>query len=283
MIGTRINGVRIYTAHLKQLSAHPREVISIQLDEIRIQFQNGTHYGEGVIMIFDANVHVGNAINGDKQDWAGRLLLDMVCEENLTLLNATDLCKGVITRVDPRNQKGSTIDLAICNQFLLGNIRSMLIDESEEFKPLNYLGSKTTKTDHNTVVVKLMMEIPKKVQKQQYINYKNESECEMFRTIIEQSYIPTEMNMRLDVDNVFHSFMKVWDNAIAKSFKKITPRGPQASGVTKSVRELMKKEKWIRKNTLHNPERGRRIAEVRVQIKGEIEKNLASKCHEKVQ
>ena len=50
-----------------------------------------------MVMIFDANVHVGaeginecaEGINkcGDIQDWGGKVLLSMVSEEGLTLVN----------------------------------------------------------------------------------------------------------------------------------------------------------------------------------------------------
>ena len=130
MIGIRIellgSGIRIFTAHLKQQSACTRDDITLQFEEIRKQFRDAVVNNEAMIMIFDANAHVGKeAIEGcnDGQDWGGKELLKMIKEENLVLLNSLDMCNGVITRVDPRNGKGTSIDLAICNQFLASNMR----------------------------------------------------------------------------------------------------------------------------------------------------------------
>ena len=71
-----------------------------------------------MLMIIDANVHVGSAGISrckDKQDWAGKVLLSLLKEEGIILLNDQSICKGVVTRVDPRNGTESTIDLALCN------------------------------------------------------------------------------------------------------------------------------------------------------------------------
>ena len=79
-----------------------------------------------MLMIFDSNVHVGsNGIKScrDKQDWDGRVLLEIVKEEDLVLLNGLDICTGVVTRVDPRNGNESTLDLAICNEIMEEMIR----------------------------------------------------------------------------------------------------------------------------------------------------------------
>ena len=65
-------GLRIYTAHLKQPSINPRDVIVNQFDEIINQFRSADMGMEPMLMIFDANVHVGsNAVKDckDHEDW----------------------------------------------------------------------------------------------------------------------------------------------------------------------------------------------------------------------
>ena len=105
MMGIRIEmmnkGIRIYTAHLKQQSTNARDVITDQFEEIRKQFDYANSCEEGIIMAFDANVHVGaDVIVGcpDQQDWGGKLLMEIVKDENLILMNADANCSGVITR-----------------------------------------------------------------------------------------------------------------------------------------------------------------------------------------
>ena len=59
-----------------------------------------------------------------------------------------------MTRVDPGNGTKSTIDLAICNTYMVDKIDKMDIDEKGEWKLKKY-GKKVTTTDHNTIVVKV--------------------------------------------------------------------------------------------------------------------------------
>ena len=126
MMGLRIEinqvGIRLYTAHLKQQSTNTREEIQSQFDEIRCQFKSANNAREPMLFAFDANVHVGkDGIRNckDSQDWGGKLLLSMIHDEGLTLVNNEETCKGVVTRVDPRNGNGSTIDLVIYNTYML--------------------------------------------------------------------------------------------------------------------------------------------------------------------
>ena len=68
MIGVRFelkhNGVRFYTAHLKQLSINSRSAIIDQFEELRLQFRDAERSREGMLIVFDANVHVGDEISG---------------------------------------------------------------------------------------------------------------------------------------------------------------------------------------------------------------------------
>ena len=121
--------------------------------------------------------------------------------------------------------------------------------------------------------------VPSKPSK--YINYKNERECREFQDYMERCYVNFDLSP--NVEQEFTIFNELWNTAIGSSFKKITPRGNQCSGISDVVRELMKEEKQIRKSILNNPERGRQIAIVRKKIRMEIEENIGKKCLEKVQ
>ena len=96
-------------------------------------------------MIFDANVHVGSeGISGckDVQDWGGKKLLSLVVDEGLTIINNSEKCEGLVTRVDPRNGAKTTIDLAICNAFMVNNVLKMSIDEDEKWRGKGRGGSR---------------------------------------------------------------------------------------------------------------------------------------------
>ena len=132
MLGIRVeiqkNGIRIYTAHLKQMSTNARSDILDQFEEIKVQFRRASDSREAMLMVMDANVHVGEeGIQKckDNADWGGKQLLKVMKEENLILINNTEMCKGLVTRVDPRNGKETTLDLAICNIYMEKKIKRM--------------------------------------------------------------------------------------------------------------------------------------------------------------
>merc|ERR1712150_296774 len=118
----------------------------------------------------------GQGIAGctDKQDWGGLSILELIDKEGLYLLNREDVCEGIVTRVDPRNGTKSTLDLAICNEFMVENINKMIIDEKEEFKPSRYHGNKVTKTDHNTILLEIEAHKVKSMTSKTYFNTKCE-------------------------------------------------------------------------------------------------------------
>ena len=200
------------------------------------------------------------------------------------VLNALDLCEGIVTRIDPRNGKGSTIDFAICNQFMSNKIMEMKIDENEQYKPTNYASTVIKKTDHNTIMLKTKV---KRSTKQKMIPYINTKDCEgreTFRKYIEDSNIEnySENTPVRDSSLEFETMQEFWNEAINVSFKKITPKRKTQPGVNAVVRDLMREEKWIRDNIMVNPERGRRIAETRRKIREEIGRNRADEILTKV-
>ena len=179
LIGIRLemmnSCIRIYTAHLKQQSVSTRDEITAQFDELKKQFQDAIKCNEGMLIVFDANVHIGKEIitgGIEEQDWGGKELMKLVKDENLVVLNTKDLCSGIITRIDPRYGTGTTIDLAISNQFLVEKVFEMKIDEKEAFKPTNYTPI-LKKTDHNTITLKVKVDRCPKKKPQPYINLKD--------------------------------------------------------------------------------------------------------------
>ena len=66
----------------------------------------------------------------------------------------------------------------------------MVIDEAGEYKPTNYLGKKVTKTDHNTIIVKMKMDTLGRSKPNPFRNYKNEKSCEL-----EESHIQSKLQV----------------------------------------------------------------------------------------
>ena len=292
MIGVRLvingTGLRLYTAHMKQQSTNSREDIKIQFDEVRNQFRSATMGREPMILLCDANVHVGgDEINGcnDKQDWGGKELMSMVKEEGLILVNGKNVCTGIVTRVDPRNGSCSTIDLVICNSYSMDLINAMKIDETGSLKLRKY-GKRITESDHNTIVVDL--EVPHvgdvKLTKPIKFNTRNLDGRELMKGVVDHDEIIENLFMdeSMDVGGDLSELFKRWDHAIRRSFHVVKENKHTKVGVDQELKALLDEEKLIRMNVLSNPERGQKIANIQKQISDKITENIMVKTEDKI-
>ena len=294
MMGIRMEinqvGVRLYTAHLKQQSTNTREEIQSQFDEIRCQFKSANSAREPMLIAFDANVHVGkDGIKNceDTQDWGGKLLLALIQDEGLTLVNSEDLCEGMVTRVDPRNGSKSTIDLVICNTFMSSKVQSMVIDECGTLKLKKY-GKKVTETDHNSITIKFVLDKPINKQKDQTkekkFNFRNVGERARMQQLIQEDDLFDDLftNENEDLDKEVNEFLCNWNKLLEKSFHEIKPTKSIKRKVDSDIKKLLDEEKWVRKNIMVNPERGKRIADLQKSISEKIAENLSKEMEEKV-
>ena len=198
-------------------------------------------------------------------------------------MNSLNVCDGIVTRIDPRDGKRSTIDYAVCNQFMSAKIMEMQIDEEEKYKPTNY-ATVVKKTDHNTIMVKTKIERSANRKMVPYYNTKDLEGREKFRKYIVYSNIQKylENTPLRDSKLEFEIMQEFWTEAIRSSFNKIKPKRKYQQGIDENVRDLMREEEWTRQNILDNPERGRRIAETHKKIREEISRNRAEEILAKV-
>ena len=78
-------------------------------------------------------------------------MINLTNNFNLKILNKGPKCKDKRTRINRKNEnEKSTIDYALCTQALYTNLNTIKIDEEENYK----LNGKS-KTDHNSVIIKI--------------------------------------------------------------------------------------------------------------------------------
>ena len=210
------------------------------------------------------------------------MLNKLLKDEDLILLNNSSRCKGIITRVDPRNGTCSTIDLAICNRLMDGKVLNMVIDEKGVIKPTKY-GKKVTSTDHNTITVDLKLNKIAKQKQDVYLNTKCKLGRERFQILIEKSGIGEIFKSKQCIlTNEFEDLMTEWNKSVEKSFKKVKGNDKIRSGINKEVKELMKEERRIRRTVLTDPERGYLIKIIQNIINETIEINVRDEMRNKV-
>ena len=293
MMGVRLEfngvGLRVYTAHLKQQSATSRDDIKVQFDEIKTQFRSAGYGREPMLLICDANVHVGGGVIkgcNDIQDWGGKELWSVIQEEGLRLVNAMDICSGVVTRVDPRNGSESTLDLAICNGFLVDKLSEMTIDEKGNLKLCKY-GKKMTCSDHNTITMKLDITHTNRISNHSKVmkyNTRNADGRAKMKAEIDHDLVITNlfsdgaMDIGVDLEKLFER----WNRALRNSFHVVKPNKRTRVGVDLEVKCLLDEEKIIRKTVLDNPERGRMLSNIQKLISEKIGENLRKETETKV-
>ena len=207
-------------------------------------------------------------------------MLDIINEYGLSLINSTEKCKGVVTRIDPRNGNTSTLDLAICNEYMSQYILNMSIDEEGLFQPTKYTKKKITKTDHNSIIINIKAKKRKIVMKS-FINTNNGEGRMLFKQEMMKMDLSKLFSKSYDINRDYDELMVKWEKSMVQSFKKISPRNA-VKGLDRDIKDLMEKERWIKKNVLDNAERCIKLSVVRKKISDLLEKNLSHEMSEKV-
>ena len=103
----------------------------------------------------DFNCKIGDAIQGNRPEVtkAGKLLLKMAKQEDLTILNTLVICEGKWTRTEGDSR--SIIDYILLDNEDEEVVKSIVIDEDKEFSPVGYLDNKITYSDHNVLLAEL--------------------------------------------------------------------------------------------------------------------------------
>ena len=152
------------------------------IDEEAKQAEND---GKGFLLQGDLNAWLGgeNIPNDPRpQNDNGKRFKNLLSSNNLTVVNALNCCKGLITR--SRNRQGqvqnSIIDFFVVCKHILPHVNEMVIDNNKEFTITNYKGAKhgkkTVDSDHVTLVLKINLNIlPQKPQRVKMFDFKNEN------------------------------------------------------------------------------------------------------------
>ena len=115
--------------------------------EIETEVINAKDNNCMVIIQLDANAKVGKKIiKNDPNNTSnnGKILIDFIKRQNLTLVNAMELCTGTITRqrIAGNNLEKSVLDYIIVCEEMSENVAEMSIDEDRIHTLTRYMKSK---------------------------------------------------------------------------------------------------------------------------------------------
>ena len=131
--------------HIRIILAYSPQENDIQgvtdfYQNLSVQSESAHLNGDNVILVGDFNAKLGSEIiTGDPHPMSssGRLLYEFYTKYNLHLLNSSDVCTGVLTRIQQCKGKieKSTIDYMFVSAVLVSCVISVQIDEEKVITP----------------------------------------------------------------------------------------------------------------------------------------------------
>ena len=135
---------------------------------------------------------------------------------------------------------------SICNKYLTQEIKTMVIDEKEEYRPTNY-GKKITKTDHNTIIIEITARKSEKKMEEVYLN----TRCPIGLSIFEEKIKLVDVSgLFLDVNEMekdYKKLTKLWNNTLNTSFEKVRRSKNKVKGLDHHVKKLIQEERKVKK------------------------------------
>ena len=212
------------------------EANSAFFNRLDLEVKSAQLAGTLICMELDANSKLGPKLipeDPKEQSKNGELLEKVIVENDLIVVNGTDLCKGVITRFRRtiHSTEESVIDFFIVCRRFFEMITSLLIDENRVHSLTKYAsktGVKNIKeSDHNNLIMEINANWNTSVshanERMEIYNYRKKDDFENFK-------VATEVNADLlncfddpdeDLNISANRWLSTLNEIIKKSFKRI--------------------------------------------------------------
>ena len=271
-------------------------------DEIRESFYNRIDQevksskisGAMVCIEMDANAKLGSQyIPGDPREQSknGKLLEHLLLENDLIVVNAKEICKGVITRFRKtiNSEEKSVLDYFIVCQRFFKIVKSMIVDEDRSYSLTKYSGrtgsKKVKESDHNTLILELNINwktlIDDPVERTEIFNFKNNENFSTFTSLSDKNETFRELfnDEKEDLEVSCKKWLKNVDRIIALSFKKIRIR---KSKINQNIEEMLQKKENIKAKmaVIENDEDDEKYEELNKELE-EIIEQISQSCSDK--
>ena len=204
------------------------------MSRIDIEVKSAMLAGALICIEMDANSKLGQKIiKGDPRDISknGKLLKQVVDENNLVVVNGTELCDGVLTRqrktVD-RNEESVLDFFIVCKNFFK-LVKKMKVDEEKQYSLCSFStrrGVTSIKnSDHNLIYLEIdrKWKTSEKKARIEIFNYNDEEGFDKFRKETEDNpvlkYAFEDESEDLEISS--KKWLKEINSCIRKSFKKV--------------------------------------------------------------
>ena len=231
----------------KQETRTTKEQITLEMDNLSEEILEKQKQGD-VLIFMDANAKLG--ILGEAVSRNGKFLQNAIDECELYLLNKSELCRGMITRVNrKRTEEKSAIDFVLASEEINCRLDEMQIDENEDYV---LTGMSTPASDHNSIIVRLQMgnieNEQSQVRKKWFLNAPEEK-WQDFQMKLMSNYKYAQSIMR---GENFQENYNAWKNLIERmaidSIGKITIRPHRGLMMNKEIKNLQKQKREAKKD-----------------------------------
>ena len=206
--------------------------------------------GDEVLIVGDFNAHVGNDEKGIKDNHEkigknGEQYRRMVEENNLTIMNNTNKCKGKWTRV--QGDKKSILDLTIVTNNLMEKTQ-IEIDENKYT-----IESTRAETDHKMTIVKVKFEKKMEKEKWKTITIYKEDKWEEFKGELKKE-VMGKKHEEISYKQLTNKIKKA--SYLVKRKRKMKVRkNSKIMGYNREIKEAIKErrkacEKWKKEKNL---------------------------------
>ena len=217
------------------------------------EIENAKNNERMICIQMDANAKFGSdVIKGDphKISANGELLLDLITRKSLILVNSTDKCSGVITRMRVKGNKKeeSTLDyFIVCENFYIFCV-NMDIDEERKYTLKRFYksknGNKVILSDHNPLFLHLKIPWNFYIRKPrlEIFNLRNKKAQEEFYKMTNENQELTKCLENQSVVTGGKNWIKSFKNIIQKTFRKIRIKRKQEDI---EIQNLLNKKKNV--------------------------------------
>ena len=227
------------------------------LDE---EVEEAAKEGSGLVIQFDGNLWAGSRVipnDPRPQNRNGKLFEQFLQRNsNLSVVNALNLCEGLITRRRIKSGKleESVLDFFVVCHLVRPHITKMVMDEEGKHILTNYeqvrYGGKASNSDHATQYVdfdfKIVTEKPKR---HEIWNLKNKDAQKIFRKSTTKTSDFTDcFDNNLGLEKQIENWRSVLKTHIKNSFKKIRLNGKKEKPLPSEISQLIEKRNSFSKS-----------------------------------
>ena len=243
----------------------------------------------------DSNAKLGSKIipsDPKEKSENGKLLEKIVNENDLIVVNGTELCNGTITRHREtiNNIEESIIDhFIVCKDFFK-LVVNMTVDEAGKYsltKFTNKTGDKicVKESDHRTLILEIKYtwnsSSYKKDERREIFNYKNTEDFKTFQSISEDNQHLNHCfdNTNEDIEESSKRWLKIVKNLIKYSFKKIRIRNNK---ISPKLEKLFQEKERLKSKLAEIENENYNVTKVKLHKElEEVNEDIAKICAEK--